>query len=90
MVRIAFGKRRIVGNSCPLGSDLTHADKPYSRTRVEPVDQIRERAIDDLGVRVDQEHPVGVHRAQRNVVRVGETTVLARNGSRVWEFLLDE
>ena len=67
----------MVGKELAVRRELLHAGEPDVGPRVQRGDELGEGAVDDLGVRVEEEHVAGVAGDQRPVVRVGEAVVAA-------------
>ena len=72
-----------------LPADLAHADQPYRRAGVHRANQVLEGALQDLGVRVQEQDVTGVAGHEPAVVRVREAVIARRHYAGVGKLGLD-
>src|SRR5262249_42273349 len=83
--KVTHRRRQLAGRV-----DLSHARDSDACPPTHVGDERRERAIEHLGVRIEEEQPRRVARRRADVVRMRVAAVLADDDARVWEVALDE
>src|SRR5262249_47334135 len=82
--KVTHRRRQLAGRV-----DLSHARDSDACPPTHVGDERRERAIEHLGVRIEEEQPRRVARRRADVVRMRVAAVLADDDARVWEVALD-